>query len=243
MCENCRFCSALDLAPNIGATHGLAGRAALLNAAFWGRGARLTIAFVEGEPALHRRVAEIAERWLTETGADLAFEFWIDVARDPREANIRVAFRPEKGSSSVLGCYALSVARDEATLNLGWMTLALAEPEATAVVLHEFGHALGLIHEHLSPAQYIAWNVNTVVADLRRTQGWDDATIQANMFAHYDPNAVFATDIDPRSIMMYPIPARWTLDGFSTGFNAALTEQDKALITAAYGVRPVFGAR
>ena len=121
------------------------------------------------------------------------------------------------------------------------MTLALDEEKARAVVLHEFGHALGLIHEHLSPVGVIDWNVANVIADLRRTQGWDDATIQANMFVHYNPAVVFATDVDPLSIMMYPIPPGWTNNGFTTGFNAKLTESDKALIKAAYGVRQVFG--
>jgi hypothetical protein len=222
---------------------GYAQRAAMLNAAFWSRGARLTIAFLEGEAALHRRVAELAERWVTETGADVKFEFWIEVARDPREANLRIAFRPDKGSQSVLGRFALSVNPNDFTMNLGWMSLELPEDQASAVVLHEFGHALGLIHEHLNPVQQINWNMANVVADLRRTQRWDDATIQANMFAQYDPGAVFATDVDPHSIMMYPIPERWTNSGYSTGFNSSLTAQDKALIRAAYGTRSVFGAR
>jgi serralysin len=230
------FCSACD--PRIGSlrpTRGINARAAMLNAAFWGKGNRLTISFLEGDPALHRRVADIAERWITETAANIQFEFWIGATRDPRYANLRIAFRPEKGSQSVVGKLALDVGRDEATMNLGWMSLDLADAQSNAVVLHEFGHALGLIHEHLSPVQPIDWNKENVVADLRQTQGWDDATIEANMFAQYDPNGIFATDVDPLSIMMYPIPARWTNNGFSTGFNTSLTDKDRSLIVAAYG--------
>jgi serralysin len=238
------FCSALDINPErLRLGCGFTARAALLNRAFWGRGARLTIGFLEGETALHTRVAELAERWITETNADIMFEFWIGNRRDPREANLRIAFRPDKGSQSVLGRYALGVTGGAATMNLGWMSLELADDKASAVVLHEFGHALGLIHEHLSPAQQIDWNVPNVTADLRRTQGWSDDIIQANMFAHYDPKEVFATDIDRHSIMMYPILERWTNNGFSAPFNSSLTAQDKALIKAAYGLRPVFGAR
>src|SRR5262249_5475534 len=210
---------------------------------FWGVGARLTIAFLEGAPDLHRRVASLARLWLTETGADIDFEFWIDIPHDPEKANLRIAFKPAKGSYSYLGRYALAIAPDEPTMNLGWMTLELDEEHARAVVLHEFGHALGLIHEHLSPTQVINWNKSNVIADLKRTQAWDDATIEANLFAHYDPGAIFATDLDPQSIMMYPIPPGWTTDGVTVGFNTQLTEQDKGLIRAAYGLRPVFGAR
>jgi serralysin len=242
MARGPHFCSTLDIVPGRAlVARGFRERAALLNSAFWGRGARLTIGFLEAEAALHRRVASLAELWLAETGANLEFEFWIEVALDPREADLRIAFQPDKGSWSYLGTYARDIARSEPTMNLGWMTLELDEDEARSVVLHEFGHAIGLIHEHLSPVGRIDWQVDQVVADLKRTQGWDEATIQANMFAPYDPAAVFATDVDPQSIMMYPIPPEWTRNGFTTGFNTQLTENDKALVREAYGLRTVFG--
>ncbi len=239
------YCASSDAMQLAGkeAVRGVCERAVLLNAAFWGRGALLTVGFMEGEAALRRRVAEIARLWVTETGADLGFEFWIEPERDAREANIRIAFQSGKGSWSVLGRFALQTNPNESTMNLGWMSLGLEEMKAKAVVLHEFGHAIGLIHEHLNPTQVINWNVMNVVADLRQSQGWDDATIHANMFAYYDPTTVFATDVDPHSIMMYPIPQRWTSNGYSTGFNSALTDSDKALIRAAYGSKPVFGAK
>ena len=43
-----------------------------------------------------------------------------------------------------------------------------------------------------------------------------------------------ATPADEDSIMMYPIPAHWTTDGFSAGLNSDLSEEDKQLIRAAY---------
>ncbi len=129
------------------------------------------------------------------------------------------------------------------TMNLGWMSLALPESEARAVVLHEFGHALGLIHEHLNPAQSIDWNFANVKADLRRTQRWDDATINTNMFARFGANDLFSTDVDPASIMMYPIPVHWTNNGFTAPFNTALSELDKALMREIYGRRMMFGQK
>jgi hypothetical protein len=239
------FCSTLDMVDRDTtlAARGYLARAALLNRAFWGRGARLTVGFLEGSVQLQRRVAQIAAHWPKDTGADFDFEFWIEINRDPRDANIRIAFKPDKGSWSQVGRYALAVKRDEPTMNLGWMTTELVEDKAQAVVLHEFGHAIGLIHEHLNPSQLIDWNVGNVVSDLRRTQGWDDETIQANMFARYSSQEVFATDVDPQSIMMYPIPPRWTNNGFSTDFNSGLTEKDKLLILEAYGRSGPFGAR
>lgn len=237
------FCSTLEhpsFQPPGGS--GLRERAALLNAAFWGRGIRLRIGFLGGSEELQQRVAQLAQAWPRQTGANFAFEFLIGDGRDPTDADIRVSFEPGLGSFSQLGRYARMVDRAERTMNLGWMTTELPEDKAAAVVLHEFGHALGLVHEHMNPAQVIDWNVHQVRADLRATQGWDDATINANMFTRPDPAQVFGTDVDPFSIMMYPIPATWTRDGFTTPFNTALTEADKGLIRQAYGTLSAFGA-
>jgi hypothetical protein len=124
-------------------------------------------------------------------------------------------------------------------MNLGWMTEDLEEEKARAVVLHEFGHALGLIHEHQNPHQPVAWDIDAVVRDLRGPpNNWDNDTIRQNMFKAYDPDTVFATDTDSQSIMMYPIPGHWTTDDFSVGFNSDLSPDDIRLIKAAY---PKFG--
>ncbi|MER9082098.1 M12 family metallopeptidase [Mesorhizobium sp. M0563] len=237
-----RFCSSLedaDFQPP--SANGFNARAALLNAAFWGRGVKLRVSFMEGALDLQRRVAALAQAWPDETGANFSFEFWIDNGRDPAGGDIRITFQPGMGSFSRLGRFAQAVDRTQRTMNLGWMTTALAEGDARAVVLHEFGHALGLVHEHMNPAQSIDWNKEKVREDMRASQGWSDDKIDANMFHRYDKSEVFGTDVDPTSIMMYPIPTGWTKNGFTVGFNTALSAVDKALIRKAYGVRPVFG--
>lgn len=237
-----RFCSSMeDAGFQPPSANGLKARAALLNAAFWGRGVKLRVSFMEGATDLKRRVAAIARAWPDETGANFGFEFWIDNHLDPAAADIRITFTPGIGSFSRLGRFAQAVDRTQRTMNLGWMTMALPEPDARAVVLHEFGHALGLVHEHMNPAKAIQWNKERVRADMRASQGWSDEKIDANMFYRYDKSEVFNTDVDPTSIMMYPIPPEWTQDGFTVGENTQLSAMDKALIVKAYGKRPVFG--
>ena len=48
-------------------------------------------------------------------------------------------------------------------------------------VLHEFGHALGCIHEHQSPVAGIQWN-EPVVIRTYALDGWDEATVRKNVF-------------------------------------------------------------
>jgi hypothetical protein len=195
------------------------------------------LGFMGGSPALRERVRDIALLWISETGANIRFEFWTAPDVDPSTADIRVSFMQDGRSWSHLGRFARGVPADQATMNLGWLTEALADDDARAVVLHEFGHTLGMIHEHLSPVGNIDWNRERVTADLM-AQGWNETDVENNMFQVFDPSSVFATDLDPHSIMMYHIPPEWTRDGFTAPWNTSLTLLDKKLIREAYGARP-----
>ncbi|MFG1379136.1 hypothetical protein [Xanthobacter autotrophicus] len=159
------------------------GRAALLVGTHWGPKRRLSVGFISGSAAVRQLVADMAVAWC-ETGADLSFDFWIDPDVDPGPADIRVSFVQDGSSWSVLGTTARQIARDEPTMNFGWLTEELAEDKARSVILHEFGHALGLIHEHQNPHVPVAWDVDAVVRDLSGPpNNWDLATIETNMFA------------------------------------------------------------
>jgi len=50
-----------------------------------------------------------------------------------------------------VGAQSLLIPRTQATVVLGWVREASAIDELESVVLHEFGHALGLLHEHNNP--------------------------------------------------------------------------------------------
>jgi hypothetical protein len=43
-------------------------------------------------------------------------------------------------------------------MNYGWLLANTPDQEYSRVVLHEFGHALGAIHEHQHPAAGIPWD-------------------------------------------------------------------------------------
>ena len=49
-------------------------------------------------------------------------------------------------------------------MNFGWFHDNSLENDFSATVTHEFGHAIGLIHEYRSPAGYIPWNKPAVYA-------------------------------------------------------------------------------
>jgi serralysin len=209
---------------------GLGTRAAVLNAAKWEPGSRIRVRFIEGDPSLTDRVKAVAREWIGSDMANLSLDFV-----GSGDAEIRVAFQQGNGSWSYLGTQCRAVPKSQPTMNYGWLTPSSPDDELRRVVLHEFGHALGLIHEHQNPQSPITWNKDAVTRDLSGPPNrWDAATIFNNMFKLYQPREVTATDVDPTSIMMYPIPASWTLDGTSAGFNGELSDQDKQLIREVY---------
>lgn len=203
-------------------------RAAVLEDFAWKKGQEITVKFVDGSEELRARVRAVAEEWTAV--ADLVFTFV-----DSGSAEIRIAFVDGDGSWSYIGTVCQQIDQADHTMNFGWLTADSPDDELRRVVLHEFGHALGLIHEHQNPQHPISWNKARVIADLSGPpNNWDPETIENNMFAKYEPADVIATDTDPKSIMMYPIPRSWTTDGFFVGLNGELSPKDRELIRQVY---------
>jgi serralysin len=221
-----RFCFAW-FAPRAPGTD----RAALRKLAQWPPGAIISVAFLDGPEPLQERVADAARLWTAPGLANVKLAFREGTTR----ADIRISFR-YKGSWSALGTDCRTVKdQSQPTMNFGWLKRTSSDTEVRSVVLHEFGHALGLIHEHQSPAGGIRWNRQKVHEDLSGPPNhWDATTIAANMFEPHDASETNFTELDPKSIMMYAYPARWTLDGFSTSLNTELSENDERFIHKMY---------
>jgi hypothetical protein len=205
-------------------------KAALLEEFKWPAGTQITVGFLGGEESLQQRVQAVAERWVGPDMANLGLQF--DTGG---QGDVRIAFTQGDGSWSYIGTMAQQIPTSDPTMNYGWLTPDSDEDEIRRVVLHEFGHALGLIHEHQNPNHPIAWNRAAVIADLSGPpNNWDEATIENNIFKRYEPSELESTPVDPASIMMYPIPASWTTDGFSVGLNDNLSATDTDFIKKAY---------
>ena len=98
---------------------------------------------------------------------------------------------------------------------------------------HEFGHALGLLHEQSYP-NGIKWNKDTVYKYYAKYQGWDKDKVDFNVLEASDVFYTNGTSYDSRSIMHYPVEAWQTIDGFTVGQNTELSDGDKKIIAAMY---------
>jgi len=204
-------------------------KAALLLGAKWPVGGTITIRFLDGAPELQERVRMVAEEWTRLANLEFAW-------RKQGPTDIRIAFTQGNGSWSYLGNQCKRIVEPQPTMNYGWLTPTSSDDELRRVVLHEFGHALGLIHEHQNPkGGGIVWNRDAVVRDLQGPpNNWDEAAIDNNMFKKYLDEEIAGTKPDATSIMMYPIPRAWTKDGTQAGLNSELSQKDKDFIKDAY---------
>jgi hypothetical protein len=100
-----------------------------------------------------------------------------------------------------------------------------------AVVLHEFGHATGLTHEHLRPDRKIKFKDNQSVYDYYRdNQEWDKGDVDFNVL-NTEKGLVGTLQFDPKSIMMYSFATAVLAvdDPAVVALKKALGDQTKAL--------------
>jgi hypothetical protein len=202
-----------------------------MKAAKWDPGDVITVSFLDGDPGVQARVKAVAQQWTAPGLADLTLAFLTDTT----DTLVRISFQ-YAGSWSVIGTTCKQVTDlTQPTMNFGWLTPDSEDEELQRVVLHEFGHALGLIHEHQNPAGGIQWNRERVIQDLSGPpNNWTLDVIERNMFQPVAATESNFTAIDAASIMMYPIPADWTTDGFTVGLNSQLSPTDKQFIAEQY---------
>lgn len=203
------------------------GRAAHIKGTAWDTN-HIAVHFMDGSFQLQRRVWKVAKQWSDISGIMLV------PATDKHKSDLRVTFSPG-GSWSFVGTQALDISTKEPTMQLGWLTEDSEDEELQQVVLHEFGHAMGLIHEHQNPTQGILWDKERVYAFyMGYPHYWSKAQVDTNVFEKYSKDVTQFTEFDPTSIMLYPIPAEFTHDGFSVDWNLGISDMDKKFIQELY---------
>lgn len=221
---------------------------ALARNRLWGVGRTLRVHFLDAAQYPAGRVEmvmAVANEWTRY--ANLTFV----VSADPA-SELRVSFNPRGGCWSQIGTNALSILPPAPTINLSVFGAATVRPDYCKYVLHEFGHAIGCIHEHATPIAGIQWNREVVYRDYEQKYGWDKKKVNFNVFAVFEATssnhtyvrdarptdttivADFSKTFDPNSIMVYPIPKEHTKNGYFVEWRSELSDMDKAFIATIY---------
>ncbi|NTG41668.1 hypothetical protein [Rhizobium rhizogenes] len=207
----------------------------------WNDRTTITVAFNGGSDQVRQLVAAAASSWL-DSSMPIKFSFkdknghwrtW-SAADKSSAATIRIAFstRPEDGGYwSVIGRMTAIVPPNQQTMNLGDLDVVLGKwgdesapawkrSYAHGTIVHEFGHALGLAHEHFHPECQSDLNISKIITYLEGPpNNWSEEqalfnidanfyfkaskTEQDKAFPKQDNDPAIGSHIDQASVMLY----------------------------------------
>ena len=207
--------------------HALEKRAVIRTDLLWPTGSEITFGFVDPSrlglspqgiytfcsESLQSKVRQIAPLWLQAANLTLT-----ELTSDPIQASITIICIGGYTSSSVAG---MSSTRTKPSMRLARRD-GLDERLTQMLILHEFGHALGLMHEHQSP------NVPKKIECHPR-----DPECQINLGTFERSENVVASPLDRFSVMMYDLE-HGEIGDFDPHANWKLSYKDLMYIGAQY---------
>lgn len=207
-------------------------RMAVVNLKKWPNASILKCRFLDGSATMKKKVEAVAHQW--EKYANLKLKFVASGA-----AEIRISFHADAGSWSAVGKDALVqqyFPLHQPTMNYGWLRDDTDDDEYSRVVLHEFGHALGAIHEHQAPKFSRVWDVAAVMKYFSGPpNNWSPEDIKFNVLQKYSPTGISSTTFDPDSIMLYSFDGRLFKDGLGpTNSNTKVSPKDVSFMKTMY---------
>lgn len=228
----------------------------------WEQGRTLRVCLFGGNPVVARLIREVAGEWNNYSGVKFDFgtpNAWYNCL-NPSSGyfQIRIGFS-EKGYWSTVGndsevrLQPLQPSMNFEDFNMIYSDLrqpadapiANPRPYDLAVIRHEFGHALGLLHEHQNPTLHcmdqIKWkgpgNVYEYLS--QPPNNWNPSEVDRNLgyIGATDPDYV-AGQPDAHSIMMYSLPPQVFIEGNKSKcyvqVNYNISPKDKEIISQIY---------
>lgn len=212
----------LDIEPpaSIRRTRGIATRHAL-----WPQYSTLNISLFDMPEKAKDYIKKNIQLWQPHTNLKLTFI-------STNDGDIRISGKKDDtGNWSTVGIAAKEVPIDSPTMHIN--LIGQTADELNHAIRHEFGHALGLNHEHQHPDHTVKWNVKKVVEDAAKL-GVNEAEAEANILAVLDCVTTLRSTYDQKSVMHYKVVPWLTLDEHEVPFNEGISEGDKQFMSSLY---------
>ena len=195
----------------------------------WKKKTTLKVYFFNGEKDQQQKTIQIANEWANY--CNMKFEQSDNVGL----SDIRVTFRTNRGDCSYVGNEADSFPRDT-TMFLQDIDedLKNGNTDARRIILHEFGHGLGLNHELQHPDAAIPWDTAAVYTYYKEKFKWEPPLTYQQVFEKINDIGL-KSQFDTTSIMVYAVPSELTLDKkYTIRWPENLSETDKKYIKKYY---------
>lgn len=184
----------------------------------WDTGQKLSVCFISGTPRARARVASHAAEWTRFANITLDFgaASALRTCSGTGSEDIKIDFVRADGHWSFIGRGSRQRTRSMNLAGFGddQLPSGMSPLELRRHVLHEFGHALGLKHEHQSPAarcdEEIDWPVAYQFYEAR--QRWTREQTDQNLRRLTTGRDEFSA-YDPQSIMHYQLPEQFLKGG------------------------------
>ncbi|KAF8068908.1 hypothetical protein FPV67DRAFT_1414986, partial [Lyophyllum atratum] len=150
-------------------------------------------------------------------------------------AMIRIGFESNLGTWSAVGKAALTIASNKPTMNLSWIQDSPQISELDrGTILHEWGHALGLQHEHRTARGSVKLIPNEAHSYYLQTQGLQKDQVDQILSAYGSKDVSNYHQVYEDSIMAYFVPSKFNAENVHVKINTRLSDMDKAFMVINY---------
>lgn len=187
----------------------------------WAETQELRVCFYGGTDELRKKILNIAKTWIDHTNLRLSANSLAGLTcRNKDDSEIRIGF-DEPGHWSYIGNDSINeylISNNLSSLNLSKFDKnPPPEPRFTGIVLHEWGHALAIHHEHQSPSGgcETEYNWPLLYKYYETNYGWNQAKVDNNLKPLMADRSAYdwSPKLDQESIMIYASNPEFLING------------------------------
>jgi len=202
------------------------------------RNLKVSFKLFSTNPKLVEEILFVANEWSHHCSISFVYE------KQPELADIFVSTKNNLGFYSAIGLQSkVLISKNKTSMNLD-PTWGLEEGFSNSqkfkhkycksLVLHEFGHALGLVHEHQREDRPFNLNINYIRKNFKKMGMPTFEIAKENIINTYDPKSILKSRFDYKSIMIYPFNKETITENFQIKIPWELSKIDKRKISKIY---------